>query len=176
MYILSLSNSHNNAASIQKNRGDKSHRVIVASLDPTLVISIVFALIFQKDSKVCILKLVVLVKFAFVMQRLKKYLKEFCRDQQRWGGGHFLHFMGGHSCYEGGHRAHGGPPSPPAGENPGVYGIVKYKTLERNILNTPNYSFQKMHTFTPSLLWFQNHSLLQHGLLRAWNSDDKLRA
>ena len=31
-YILSLSNSHNNAASIQKNRGDKSHCVIVALL------------------------------------------------------------------------------------------------------------------------------------------------
>ena len=28
--ILSLSNSHNNVASIQKNRGDKSHLVIVA--------------------------------------------------------------------------------------------------------------------------------------------------
>ena len=28
--ILSLSNSHNNVASIQKNRDDKSHRVIVA--------------------------------------------------------------------------------------------------------------------------------------------------
>ena len=31
IHILSLSNSHNNVASIQKNRGDKSHRVIVAS-------------------------------------------------------------------------------------------------------------------------------------------------
>ena len=30
IHILSLSNSHNNIASIQKNRGDKSHRVIVA--------------------------------------------------------------------------------------------------------------------------------------------------
>ena len=30
IHILSLSNSHNNAAWIQKNRGDKSHRVIVA--------------------------------------------------------------------------------------------------------------------------------------------------
>ena len=30
IHILSLSNSHNNAASIQKNRDDKSHRVIVA--------------------------------------------------------------------------------------------------------------------------------------------------
>ena len=31
IHILSLSNSHNNVASIQKNRDDKSHRVIVAS-------------------------------------------------------------------------------------------------------------------------------------------------
>ena len=30
------------------------------------------------------------------------------------GGGEFLDFMGGgHSCYEGGHRAHGDPPVPP---------------------------------------------------------------
>ena len=30
IHILSLSNSHNNVASVQKNRADKSHRVIVA--------------------------------------------------------------------------------------------------------------------------------------------------
>ena len=30
IHILSLSNSDNSVASIQKNRGDKSHRVIVA--------------------------------------------------------------------------------------------------------------------------------------------------
>ena len=30
IYILSLSNLHNNVASLQKNRDDKSHRVIVA--------------------------------------------------------------------------------------------------------------------------------------------------
>ena len=30
IHILSLSNSHNNVASLQKNRGDKSHRVFVA--------------------------------------------------------------------------------------------------------------------------------------------------
>ena len=35
-----------------------------------------------------------LVKLAFVMQRLKKYLKKFCHDQQRWGG-QFFDFMGG---------------------------------------------------------------------------------
>ena len=27
-----------------------------------------------------------------------------------WGKGQFLDFMGGHSCYEGGQRAHVGPP------------------------------------------------------------------
>ena len=30
IHILSLSNSHNNVASIQKNQGNKSHHVIVA--------------------------------------------------------------------------------------------------------------------------------------------------
>ena len=30
IHILSLSNSNNNVGSLQKNRGDKSHRVIVA--------------------------------------------------------------------------------------------------------------------------------------------------
>ena len=30
IHIVSLSNLHNNVASIQKNRGDKSHRVIAA--------------------------------------------------------------------------------------------------------------------------------------------------
>ena len=33
IHILSLTNSHNNVASLQKNRGDKSHRVIVALHD-----------------------------------------------------------------------------------------------------------------------------------------------
>ena len=37
IHILSLSNSHNNVASIQKNRGDKSHRVIVALGYPSMV-------------------------------------------------------------------------------------------------------------------------------------------
>ena len=59
-----------------------------------------------------------LVKLAFVMQRLKKYRKnKFCHDQQRWGR-QFFDFMGGHSCYEGAHRAHGEIPShhPPLGK------------------------------------------------------------
>ena len=55
-----------------------------------------------------------LANLTFVMQRLKKYLKFFCYDQQRGGGGQFLDFMGGQSCYEGGHRAHREvPPVPP---------------------------------------------------------------
>ena len=40
------------------------------------------------------------------------------------GGGQFLDFMGGHSSYEGGHRAHGGVPPvppPPNRENPELY-------------------------------------------------------
>ena len=32
IHILSLSNLHNNIASLQKNRGNKSHRLIVALL------------------------------------------------------------------------------------------------------------------------------------------------
>ena len=34
------------------------------------------------------------------------------------GGDNFSILWGEHSCYEGGHRAHGGPPSPPTRENP----------------------------------------------------------
>ena len=54
-----------------------------------------------------------LVKLAFVMQRFKKYLKNFCHDQQRWEGDNFFDFMGGHSCYEGDIELMGGPPSAP---------------------------------------------------------------
>ena len=62
-----------------------------------------------------------LVKLAFAMQRLKKYLKNFCHDQQRWGGGQFLDFVGhsyyvGDSYYEWDIELKGGPPSPPLGK------------------------------------------------------------
>ena len=56
-----------------------------------------------------------LVKLAFVMQRLIKKISKkifFMINKDR-----------GHSCYEGGHRAHGGPPvPPPTRENPEIYG------------------------------------------------------
>ena len=53
-----------------------------------------------------------LVNLAFVMQRLKKYQEKIVMINKDGGGG-FLDFIGGHSCYEGGHRAHGGPSTPP---------------------------------------------------------------
>ena len=40
------------------------------------------------------LELVMLVKLAFVTQRLTKHLKNFCHDQQRWGGGAIFRFYG----------------------------------------------------------------------------------
>ena len=59
-----------------------------------------------------------LVKLAFAMQRLKKYLNIFCHDQQRWGG-QLLDFMGGDTAVmRGDIELMGGPPSPPTGENP----------------------------------------------------------
>ena len=44
IHILSLSNSHNNVASIQKNRDDKSHLVIVAldNIAKNILVSITF--------------------------------------------------------------------------------------------------------------------------------------
>ena len=42
---------------------------------------------------------------------------EYAQQEEVKTLGEFLNFMGGHSCYEGGHRAHGGPPTR---ENPGV--------------------------------------------------------
>ena len=43
------------------------------------------------------------------------------------GGGTIFGFYGGHSCYEGGHKAHGGPPTR---ENPATGGDCIFKTCE----------------------------------------------
>ena len=64
-----------------------------------------------------------LAKLAFVMQRLKKYLKNFCHDQQRWGGGgdNFKILWGDTAVMRGDIELMGGPPSPPpTRENPGL--------------------------------------------------------
>ena len=59
-----------------------------------------------------------LVKLAFVMQRLKKYLKKIFVMIDKDGGDNFWILWGGHSCYEGGIELMGVLPSPPTRENP----------------------------------------------------------
>ena len=61
-----------------------------------------------------------LVKLAFVMQRLKQYVKKFCQDQQRWGGGGIFRFYGGDTTVMRGdiELMGGSPPVPPTRENP----------------------------------------------------------
>ena len=50
------------------------------------------------------------------------------------GGGQFFDFMGGRSCYEGGHRAHGGPPAvPPLGKT------LPVPTLTTNVAELPSF-------------------------------------
>ena len=44
--------------------------------------------------------------------------KIFVMIDRDWGRGAIFGFYGGHSCYEGGDRAHGGSPSPLTRENP----------------------------------------------------------
>ena len=61
-----------------------------------------------------------LVKLAFFMQRLKNYLKKFLSRSTKMGEDNFSILLGGHSCYEGGHRAHGGGGVPTIRENPVV--------------------------------------------------------
>ena len=46
------------------------------------------------------------------------------------GGDNFWILWGTHSCYEGGHRAHGGPPKSPTRENPATGGDCIFKTCE----------------------------------------------
>ena len=53
-----------------------------------------------------------LVKLAFVMQRLKKYLNNFLSLSTKMrGGGAIFGFNGRHSCYEGDIELMGGPPT-----------------------------------------------------------------
>ena len=54
-----------------------------------------------------------LVKLAFVMQRLKKYQKNFCHDQQRWGGDNFSVLWGDTAVMRGDIELMGDPPVPP---------------------------------------------------------------
>ena len=58
-----------------------------------------------------------LVKLAFVMQRLKKYLKKFCHDQQRWEGTIFRFYGGETAVMRGDIELMGVPPVPPTRVN-----------------------------------------------------------
>ena len=81
-------------------------------------------------------KLVMLVKLAFVMQRLKKYLKKFCHDQQRWEGGQFLDFMEGTAVMRGDIELMGGPPVSPLGKTlPGLTSFLNYTLFSFSIRN-----------------------------------------
>ena len=71
-----------------------------------------------------------LVKLAFAMQRLKKYLKECCHDQQRWGK-QLLEFMGGRAVMRRDIEIMGGPPTR---ENP-----VQRHFLKLNQLNVQTF-------------------------------------
>ena len=51
-----------------------------------------------------------LVKFAFCHAKIEKISKKNVVMINKDGGVQFLDFMGGHSCYEEGHIAHGVSP------------------------------------------------------------------
>ena len=81
-----------------------------------------------------------LVKLAFVMQRLKKYLKNFCHDQQRWGGDNFSILWGRHSCYDGDIELMEGPPTR---ENPDFALTDALVTIQTINLSVPGSELKK---------------------------------
>ena len=66
-----------------------------------------------------------LVKLAYAMQRLKKYVKKIAMINKDGGGGTILDFVGGHNCYEGAYSSWESP-SPPTKENPAL-DLMAYK-------------------------------------------------
>ena len=71
-----------------------------------------------------------LVKLAYAMQRLKKYLKKIVMIYKDGGGGQFVDVVGeGQNCCEGGHIAHGGSPTREALERVGNDGKMLRKFL-----------------------------------------------
>ena len=82
-----------------------------------------------------------LVKLAFVMQRLKKYLKNLCHDQQRWGGDNFSILWRGHSCYEGDIELMGGPPTR---ENPDFTLTDALVTIQTINLSVPGSELKRV--------------------------------
>ena len=83
-----------------------------------------------------------LVKLAFVMQRLKKYLKNFNHDQQRWGGGTICRFYGGTQLLLGGIELMGVPQSPTK-ENPDFTLTDALVTIQTINLSVPGSELKK---------------------------------
>ena len=81
-----------------------------------------------------------LVKLAFVMQRLKKISEKFfVMINKDGGGGTIFLFYGGHSCYEGDIELMGVPPVPPTKENLGVW----FRTGKNPHTQLPSFSTNK---------------------------------
>ena len=82
-----------------------------------------------------------LVKLALAMQRLKKYLKKFCHDQQRCPeGGTIFRFYGGDTAVmRGDIGLMGVPPVPPTRENP--VGVQKIKILTQRMDSSSDLEF-----------------------------------
>ena len=66
-----------------------------------------------------------LVKLAFVMQRLKKYLKKFLSLSTKMGGDNFWILWGDTAVMRGDIELMGDPPSPPTRENPDIWCLSK---------------------------------------------------
>ena len=80
IHILSLPNSHNNVASIQKNRSDKSHRVIVALINRFVVrVNFMHQSIPSANTPWAI---------PWVLQRIPTRPAEICTNLNSLGGGH----------------------------------------------------------------------------------------
>ena len=77
-----------------------------------------------------------LVKLAFVMQRLKNIWKIFVMINKDGGDNFSIFFWGGH-------RAHGGPPSPPTRENPDFTLTDALVTIQTINLSVPGLELKK---------------------------------
>ena len=98
-----------------------------------------------------------LVKLAFVMQRLKNIKKNFCHDQQRWGGGNFWILWGGQLLWGGDIELMGVPPlGKPCYDNFGLVYFAKQYEMKWN----ESRSFRKLQSCLAkfSFACFANYS------------------
>ena len=72
-----------------------------------------------------------LVKLAFVMQRLKNIWKKICHDQQRWGGTIFLFYGGDTAVTKGDIELMGSSSFPPLGKTLGSHVNIEFAASAR---------------------------------------------